>query len=930
MLPKNYVLAHMMTPEDNVPAPTTFVAPPIEELDELLDGYKFNAFISQGGMGAVYKATQTSLERPVAIKVLPVEFGADETFRDSFQHEARLMAKLNNPNLIGVYDFGDMDGMLYIIMEFVEGKSLFHSSHGKAIVQDEAGSIIRDVCIGLQHAHDAGILHRDIKPANILLGADTKPKIGDFGLARPAGSTETGVIYGTPGYTAPEVIQFPEKVDERADIFAVGVMFYELLTGQLPPSPYVPVTQFVECDSRFDNIIRKAINQKHHLRYSSAQALADDISEVLKDLEKKANSPKNRLLSSTASRKTPAAPVLSAAGAKDKTAPVLAMAGSSSDHLDAASPSSTPVYDSAIQAQALQKAKNAVVRNLVIITLLLVGVYFTWEWAQGRKDQQAIAKKEEERIEADKKAERERKRKEHEERLAEFRKNNPQSNKPPKNNGSKNNTANKNNNTAPNTGEGTKPTVPTVTDAPPIELVEKARHALFNGERPLDKLPKEIFKKDNDSRILLFIDKPMTWHEADQWCQEHGGYLGVCRTSSDWHDLTKRIAKREGLKNVWLGGGTSSSKAWAWVDDTKWGSFMKTFPSHEQKFLSITNHGIAEPQNSDKRYPFFIEWRMDGTNPGYLDFRLQRTNDQLGEINPLYLPGTVVIDTRHYYIAHGEYSYDEAKKLAETAGGHLLVPRTDFERKGLETLLSSVTQSGNTYWIGGKRKQDLWVWETNEPWQALSWDEGYPKRGFKLAIVNKANIPVRDLSSSDKTSGFIIEWSDDFKKVDEEDLAANSATNNSLTTLRKKAKQLIQKEVDKAEAAHESNVDRVSRTIRLYLKSLPKNEMLKHQDGADKIISAVKGKDRVPESLSGQGGTERIREVTTYAVDKQKRIDQDYKAAITKLRSAYISQLQKLHAKMNTSGQSSAVKAINEEGRAIGEDADSFLSHFGF
>ena len=264
-----------------------------------MDGYKFDAFISQGGMGAVYKATQTSLDRPVAIKVLPIEFGEDVSFRESFQHEARLMAKLNDPNLIGVYDFGDMNGMLYIIMELVEGKSLFHSSHGKAIIQEKAASIIRDVCLGLQHAHEVGILHRDIKPSNILLGPDAKPKIGDFGLARPAGSTETGVIYGTPGYTAPEVLQSPENVDERADIYAVGVMFYELLTGELPTQPYVPVTEIVECDQRFDNIVRKAINRKHHLRYASAQAQADDITEVLKDLEKQANSPRSKLIRAT-------------------------------------------------------------------------------------------------------------------------------------------------------------------------------------------------------------------------------------------------------------------------------------------------------------------------------------------------------------------------------------------------------------------------------------------------------------------------------------------------------------------------------------------------------------------------------------------------------------------------------------------------------
>ena len=146
---------------------TSFVAPPLEELDGLLDGYHFESFIAQGGMGAVYLARQTSLDRQVAVKVLPREFSEDEEFIKSFQSEAKLMAKLNHPNLIGIYDFGDIDGMLYIIMEFVKGKSLHHSAHGKAINQETAVDIISAVCAGLDHAHDAGILHRDIKPANI-------------------------------------------------------------------------------------------------------------------------------------------------------------------------------------------------------------------------------------------------------------------------------------------------------------------------------------------------------------------------------------------------------------------------------------------------------------------------------------------------------------------------------------------------------------------------------------------------------------------------------------------------------------------------------------------------------------------------------------------------------------------------------------------
>ena len=127
---------------------TTFQAPEIEELRQYFPAYELGGFIAQGGMGAVYSAQQKSLDRPVAIKVLPRQLGADPQFRASFEAEAKAMAKLNHPNLIGVYDFGDADGMLYIVMELVEGKSLHHSAYGKLIDQMSAAEIISAICRG--------------------------------------------------------------------------------------------------------------------------------------------------------------------------------------------------------------------------------------------------------------------------------------------------------------------------------------------------------------------------------------------------------------------------------------------------------------------------------------------------------------------------------------------------------------------------------------------------------------------------------------------------------------------------------------------------------------------------------------------------------------------------------------------------------------
>jgi serine/threonine protein kinase len=259
-----------------------FTPPAPEELASLFAGYAINSLIACGGMGAVYHGRQIALDREVAIKVLPREFSADESFREGFAAEARAMAKLNHPNLIGVYDFGEVDGMLYIIMEFVPGQSLYHAAYQKAVEQKEAARLMAEICSGLAEAHRHGILHRDIKPANILLDGHNRPKIGDFGLARPIGTAEKEgeVIYGTPHYTAPEVLNNPRQVDARADVFSLGVVLHELLTSKLPAADPRPPSAICGCNPKFDAIVKRATQPLPALRYPDAAAMEKDLRDL--------------------------------------------------------------------------------------------------------------------------------------------------------------------------------------------------------------------------------------------------------------------------------------------------------------------------------------------------------------------------------------------------------------------------------------------------------------------------------------------------------------------------------------------------------------------------------------------------------------------------------------------------------------------------
>jgi len=264
------------------PEQAGFHAPTPEQLAAYFPSYDIERLIASGGMGAVYSAVQRSLERTVAIKILPMEFSADAAFCEAFEAEAKAMARLNHPNLIGVYDFGEVGGMLYIVMEYVNGGSLHHSSHGLAIDAKEVVRLVSGIGLGLAHAHEHGILHRDIKPANILLDLNAQPKIGDFGLARPVDRKvrEGEEIFGTPHYTAPEVVEAPQTVDARADIFSLGVLLHELLTGKLPADDPRTPSEIIGCDRKFDEIVARATRHDAQFRYPTATEFVKDLEAV--------------------------------------------------------------------------------------------------------------------------------------------------------------------------------------------------------------------------------------------------------------------------------------------------------------------------------------------------------------------------------------------------------------------------------------------------------------------------------------------------------------------------------------------------------------------------------------------------------------------------------------------------------------------------
>ncbi|MFZ2277179.1 MAG: serine/threonine-protein kinase [Prosthecobacter sp.] len=247
-----------MSQESSAQHQPPFDVPSVEEMAALLPQYAFEKLAAFGGMGAVYRGRQVSLDRPVAIKILPPEFGRQEDFADRFKSEARAMAKLNHTHIVGVYDFGiTKEGHLYLVMEWVEGQTLHTLIHKGSIPVRKAASLAMQLCDALAFAHHNKILHRDIKPGNIMISEDDQVKVADFGLARPITGEAEENPFGTPDYAAPEILG-KGAVDQRADIFAAGVVLYEMLTGRVPQQPRRSVTEFAPLSPKWDELIDRA------------------------------------------------------------------------------------------------------------------------------------------------------------------------------------------------------------------------------------------------------------------------------------------------------------------------------------------------------------------------------------------------------------------------------------------------------------------------------------------------------------------------------------------------------------------------------------------------------------------------------------------------------------------------------------------------
>ena len=314
-----------------------FNPPTVEELAPLFPQLEILELIGKGGMGAVYKARQKQLDRIVALKILPPGIGDDPAFAERFAREAKALAKLNHPGIVTIHEFGQAGRagsplpaeagieterrtrsdapfpntpLYYFLMEYVDGVNLRQLLHAGRVSAREALAIVPQICDALQFAHDHGIVHRDIKPENILMDRRGRVKVADFGLAKIVGNegragsplpaagsqsedgahrvtrpasdlTAAGKVMGTPQYMSPEQITAPGEVDHRADIYALGVVFYQMLTGELPGEKIEPPSRKVQVDVRLDEVVLRALEKTPELRYQQVSEVKTMVETIV-------------------------------------------------------------------------------------------------------------------------------------------------------------------------------------------------------------------------------------------------------------------------------------------------------------------------------------------------------------------------------------------------------------------------------------------------------------------------------------------------------------------------------------------------------------------------------------------------------------------------------------------------------------------------
>ena len=845
--------------DHNQTSDDAFKAPEPAELSRMLPSFKVTQLLASGASSAVYVARQKSLDRNVAIKVMP---GREGPARSRFEKEARAMAKLRHPNLIGVHDFGEADGFLYLVMDFVDGKSLRRSTRGEAIDQKTALKLILSICEGLAHAHKAGIIHQAIKPDNILIGSNLEPRVGDFGLphhGEGGAASAARLDHIALQYAAPEVANKRARADRRSDVYSLGVLLHELLTGELPDGSFTPPLRSREqrLDPRFEKILQRAMHPSPGKRFSDARALQEDLKPLLKNLGQ--GNLMTRDSEVTESGESLAEAKESQHRAVQQSETLAAMAATESRRYD-----------------------RLITVKILVIAVLVIALLSVWSAYNRRKDESSRKAK-----------------------IAERQKN------------------------AMSSGEKENPWANLQRD--PIRETKEAPRPQQAREWTLFDLKEQLLRGDRDrfpegawdlaDRKVYFVRSAMSWSAASRFAESHGAHLATLRSDEERLALLAKLPKG---KITWLGGGMTGSKSWGWVDGTS--SPLSTPSEATGQYLSMSESGTVRASPGRTKYPFFLQWHLDGKNPGSLEAQLQRFNLSIDQRIPEFPPGTVTNGDRHYLVLERVLGWEKARIFAEEANGHLAVIGNQEEQDYLERVIATCLPEKSAAWLGGSYSRGAWRWVTNEAWSFTSWlatEQDFDPESTALCFTSGEPSGWANRDPESELAALIIEWSrDQFSEQSAAtgDMRSWTTLRNQcsvkLTTIREKFLQLL-----KANGASMSTaLDEWHTGLSLQNRG---RYTLSFQQAKGRIAKdgRINEEGRLP-ALPAE-----IASVCNACLREQGSLDQEYADVMESTRKTYIQQLGMRLSEARERRQFSEVSAIEAELESV-MTVQTFVSHF--
>ncbi len=825
----------------------SFTPPALETLNDLLPAFVFTAVVASGDLKAVYVARQRSLDRDVAIKILSPEVGENPKFRQSFQVTARTMARLNHPNLIGVFDSGYVQGMLYFVMEFIPGKSLERSARGQCVELSQTLHLIEGISGGLAHAHAHGIVHGAVEPSVILLNQKAEPKIGNFGFSYSANATS----YGENPYIAPEILDGTAEPDFRSDLYAVGAILYELLTGTHHSAGAPEPSSLSKCGPALDAIWRKATHPDPARRFAGMHVFHKEILDLIKGPVAKSSSKK-------------------------------AAAGSSivpgrSQGLHA--PPTTHVQRRAVHHDDTDKN---LIRNLVIIVAILCVIYFVWGNYQSNAHKEIQTRE----LAAKQAAREEQAIKDAKKKADELK--------------------------ASQAANSTD--TPSVRSGPVVVKTEDPRASLARLQAALAAGKRDIMPVgcvQNGESFYFLVKESMSWPEASWFAEQHGAHLAVPSMGADLQWLVANVTQKQ---VVWIGAARSGVSNWVLADGKPWNPTREPSGTgayvgiDKDGFLRAASGKVRLPfviqWHRDGKNPGSLDALLDVAReslgksepifpPG------TRTYDKrsfLFVARPIDWRGAVNLAEKS-----GGY-------LAVTATTGEIVAVEDMVNDftaGRGIWLGASMKDQRWTWITGEPwKAAKWAKdaEIESPDTALiiqpgkSWfsrDVSEPASGF---IIEWSQDAKSKPTISGKTS-----------------VATTVSGPADIEALSRKAKELISAADQKRTQQLGANSRKFASDLDVYIRNLPGSAKVTWQPEVENLKSCIVG-SRIPPTIleSGDINTNtNIEAVVKYGIRKQKEIDEEFLAYSTKIHAAFLAKVRESATQAQQAGQSLLAKSLN-------------------